>query len=74
MADEKKVDITFGWEDGGCASVDKFICSCGANLIKSQIDYTVSDGTYMDCPKCKKAYKFVWAGMTIKEVGSLELR
>ena len=64
---EGKPDVKFGWEDCGCALVKRLICSCGTDLIKGYTDYVVNGGELIECLKCKKAYQFVWVGMTIKE-------
>lgn len=64
---EKKPEITFGWEDGGIALVEKFICACGTNLIEGYTDYTAGEDEHIECPKCGKTYQFTWVGMTFKE-------
>jgi predicted SprT family Zn-dependent metalloprotease len=64
-----KAEVTFKWEDDGCAGIDKIKCACGHihDGRKDAFD-TVCAGDVWECPECHKKITFKWHGMVFEEM------
>jgi len=62
------MEVEFSFEDDESAGIWKFVCTCGYMIFDSNSNMAVSNGETIRCPKCDRKYRFIWKGMTVKEI------